>query len=193
MVTYADLELDEEAHEVRRAGALVALSPTEFNLLRYLMVNAGKSSARLRSWIGCGTTTSAVTAGSSSPISATGCFVQRNQIARLPVRGGQAVFGACCARSFSVRSDSRVSPLAMLLDLGSPGGWTLGGRDLGVRKEPVPLTDSLMAADGEHPWVDTVSRAQPIRRASNTPATSNVAPRPTRWIRVRTRSARCPH
>ena len=42
MVTYADLELDEEAHEVRRAGTLVALSPTEFNLLRYLMVNAGK-------------------------------------------------------------------------------------------------------------------------------------------------------
>lgn len=42
MVTYADLELDDEAHEVRRAGALVALSPTEFNLLRYLMVNAGK-------------------------------------------------------------------------------------------------------------------------------------------------------
>jgi two-component system OmpR family response regulator len=42
MVTYADLELDEEAHEVRRAGHLVQLSPTEFNLLRYLMVNAGK-------------------------------------------------------------------------------------------------------------------------------------------------------
>jgi two-component system OmpR family response regulator len=41
-MTYADLELDEEAHEVRRAGQLVALSPTEFNLLRYLMVNAGK-------------------------------------------------------------------------------------------------------------------------------------------------------
>jgi two-component system OmpR family response regulator len=42
MMTYADLALDEEAHEVRRAGTLVALSPTEFNLLRYLMVNAGK-------------------------------------------------------------------------------------------------------------------------------------------------------
>jgi two-component system OmpR family response regulator len=42
MVTYADLELDEEAHEVRRGGTLVALSPTEFNLLRYLMVNAGR-------------------------------------------------------------------------------------------------------------------------------------------------------
>jgi len=41
-MTYADLELDEQAHEVRRAGQLVALSPTEFNLLRYLMVNAGK-------------------------------------------------------------------------------------------------------------------------------------------------------
>nr|WP_223199241.1 response regulator transcription factor [Solihabitans fulvus] len=39
---YADLELDEDAHEVRRAGALVQLSPTEFNLLRYLIVNAEK-------------------------------------------------------------------------------------------------------------------------------------------------------
>ncbi|MGB6165755.1 MAG: response regulator transcription factor [Pseudonocardiaceae bacterium] len=41
-ITYADLELDEEAHEVRRAGQIVQLSPTEFNLLRYLMINAGK-------------------------------------------------------------------------------------------------------------------------------------------------------
>jgi two-component system OmpR family response regulator len=37
---YADLTLDEDAHEVRRAGRIVELSPTEFNLLRYLMVNA---------------------------------------------------------------------------------------------------------------------------------------------------------
>jgi two-component system OmpR family response regulator len=37
---YADLVLDEDAHEVHRAGRLVQLSPTEFNLLRYLMVNA---------------------------------------------------------------------------------------------------------------------------------------------------------
>ncbi|GAA1795311.1 response regulator transcription factor [Planosporangium flavigriseum] len=39
---YADLELDDEAHEVRRAGKLIELSPTEFNLLRYLMTNAGR-------------------------------------------------------------------------------------------------------------------------------------------------------
>ncbi|MGC9670479.1 response regulator transcription factor [Planosporangium sp. 12N6] len=39
---YADLELDEEAHEVRRAGKLIDLSPTEFNLLRYLLTNAGR-------------------------------------------------------------------------------------------------------------------------------------------------------
>jgi two-component system, OmpR family, response regulator len=39
-VRYADLVLDEDAHEVRRAGRLVPLSPTEFNLLRYLMVNS---------------------------------------------------------------------------------------------------------------------------------------------------------
>jgi two-component system OmpR family response regulator len=37
---YADLELDEESHRVWRAGALVHLSPTEFRLLRYLLLNA---------------------------------------------------------------------------------------------------------------------------------------------------------
>ena len=37
-----DLELDEDSHEVWRAGREVQLSPTEFNLLRYLMVNAGR-------------------------------------------------------------------------------------------------------------------------------------------------------
>ena len=37
-----DLELDEESHEVRRGGTLVSLSPTEFKLLRYLMLNAGR-------------------------------------------------------------------------------------------------------------------------------------------------------
>jgi two-component system OmpR family response regulator len=39
---YADLELDEDAHRVWRAGQPVALSPTEFRLLRYLLVNAGR-------------------------------------------------------------------------------------------------------------------------------------------------------
>jgi two-component system OmpR family response regulator len=39
---YADLELDDDAHEVRRAGRLIDLSPTEFNLLKYLLVNAGR-------------------------------------------------------------------------------------------------------------------------------------------------------
>jgi two-component system OmpR family response regulator len=38
----ADLELDEESHEVWRGGRRVALSPTEFKLLRYLMHNAGR-------------------------------------------------------------------------------------------------------------------------------------------------------
>jgi two-component system OmpR family response regulator len=37
---FADLELDEETREVRRGGRLVRLSPTEFSLLRYLMLNA---------------------------------------------------------------------------------------------------------------------------------------------------------
>lgn len=38
----ADLVLDEDAHEVYRAGVEVDLSPTEFKLLRYLMLNAGR-------------------------------------------------------------------------------------------------------------------------------------------------------
>ncbi|MGB0112354.1 MAG: response regulator transcription factor [Ilumatobacteraceae bacterium] len=38
----ADLVLDDDAHRVRRAGIDVALSPTEFNLLRYLMLNQGR-------------------------------------------------------------------------------------------------------------------------------------------------------
>lgn len=38
----ADIELDDESHEVWKAGEPVSLSPTEFTLLRYFMVNAGK-------------------------------------------------------------------------------------------------------------------------------------------------------
>jgi two-component system OmpR family response regulator len=41
-LTFADLELDEDTHEVSRGGATVSLSPTEFKLLRYLMLNAGR-------------------------------------------------------------------------------------------------------------------------------------------------------
>ncbi|HET7310930.1 MAG TPA: response regulator transcription factor [Mycobacteriales bacterium] len=39
---FADIELDEDTHEVWKAGELVMLSPTEFKLLRYFMDNAGK-------------------------------------------------------------------------------------------------------------------------------------------------------
>jgi two-component system, OmpR family, response regulator len=37
-----DLEMDDDAHMVRKAGTAVALSPTEYNLLRYLLVNQGR-------------------------------------------------------------------------------------------------------------------------------------------------------
>ncbi len=39
-ISYADLTLNDETHEVTKAGEIVDLSPTEFNLLRYLMLNA---------------------------------------------------------------------------------------------------------------------------------------------------------
>ncbi len=38
----ADLELDEDAHRVTRSGTEVVLSPTEFNLLRYLLHNQNR-------------------------------------------------------------------------------------------------------------------------------------------------------
>ncbi len=41
-IRFADLELDEATHEVRRAGDLIELSPTEFTLLRYLMINVDR-------------------------------------------------------------------------------------------------------------------------------------------------------
>jgi two-component system OmpR family response regulator len=41
-LVFADLVMDEDSHEVRRGGRLVELSPTEFKLLRYLMLNPNR-------------------------------------------------------------------------------------------------------------------------------------------------------
>jgi two-component system, OmpR family, response regulator len=38
----ADLEMDDDAHVVRRGGEEVPLSPTEYNLLRFLLANQGR-------------------------------------------------------------------------------------------------------------------------------------------------------
>jgi two-component system, OmpR family, response regulator len=38
----ADLELDDEAHRVTRGGEEISLSPTEYKLLRYLLLNTGR-------------------------------------------------------------------------------------------------------------------------------------------------------
>mgnify|MGYP001470706744 FL=1 len=40
-LSFADIELDEDTHEVWKAGEPVSLSPTEFTLLRYFIINAG--------------------------------------------------------------------------------------------------------------------------------------------------------
>ena len=44
--TVADLVLDDIAHRVSRDGSEVSLSPTEYNLLRYLMRNTGRVMSR---------------------------------------------------------------------------------------------------------------------------------------------------
>src|SRR4051812_1423113 len=41
-LTCADIELDDDTHEVWKAGEVVALSPTEFKLLRYFLQNTGR-------------------------------------------------------------------------------------------------------------------------------------------------------
>ncbi len=42
VLRFEDLELDEDAREVRRGGREIELTPTEFNLLHYLLANAGR-------------------------------------------------------------------------------------------------------------------------------------------------------
>ena len=42
VLTFADVELDQESYEVRRSGHLLDLTPTEYRLLRYLMLNPGR-------------------------------------------------------------------------------------------------------------------------------------------------------
>jgi two-component system OmpR family response regulator len=42
LMVSGDLEMDDDAHRVRRAGKDVSLSPTEYKLLRYLLINKDK-------------------------------------------------------------------------------------------------------------------------------------------------------
>jgi len=46
MLSFADLELDPQAHRVRRGGETVNLGPTEFRLLRYFMERPGRVLSR---------------------------------------------------------------------------------------------------------------------------------------------------
>ena len=39
LLTFADLQMDDDTREVRRAGQPIELTPTEYRLLRYLLVN----------------------------------------------------------------------------------------------------------------------------------------------------------
>ncbi|MDH6219722.1 response regulator transcription factor [Streptomyces pseudovenezuelae] len=48
VLRYADLELDEGAHEVHRANQYIALSPTEFKLLAYLLSNVGQVVSKMQ-------------------------------------------------------------------------------------------------------------------------------------------------
>jgi len=42
VISYAGVELDENTHEVRRDGRIIELTRTEYELLRYLLLNPGR-------------------------------------------------------------------------------------------------------------------------------------------------------
>jgi two-component system OmpR family response regulator len=42
VLSLSDLELDQDAHRVTRGGVVVSLSPTEYKLLHYLLLNSGR-------------------------------------------------------------------------------------------------------------------------------------------------------
>lgn len=46
VLQYEDLTMDEDAHQVRRGGRPIRLSPTEYKLLRYLLVNSERVVSR---------------------------------------------------------------------------------------------------------------------------------------------------
>ncbi|MGB9374791.1 MAG: response regulator transcription factor [Jiangellales bacterium] len=41
-LSFADIEMDDDTHQVWKAGSAVDLSPTEFKLLRFLLANPGR-------------------------------------------------------------------------------------------------------------------------------------------------------
>ena len=48
VLSFADLTLDQDTYEVRRDGRRIDLSPTEFRLLRYFMLNPGRVLTRVQ-------------------------------------------------------------------------------------------------------------------------------------------------
>ena len=70
-LSFSDLELDDETREVRRGSRRIELSPTEFSLLRYLLLNRRKVLSKAQILDHVWSTTSGVTGGSSRPTSAT--------------------------------------------------------------------------------------------------------------------------
>jgi two-component system, OmpR family, response regulator len=42
LMRFRDLEIDDDAHQVRRGGVVIDLSPTEYKLLHYFVANAGR-------------------------------------------------------------------------------------------------------------------------------------------------------
>ena len=68
-IVVGDLVLDEDSHEVTRAGEPVVLTSTEFELLRFMMRNPKRVLSKAQILTGSGATTSAAGPTSSSSTS----------------------------------------------------------------------------------------------------------------------------
>jgi two-component system OmpR family response regulator len=86
VLMFADVELNQDTYEVRRSGHLIELSPTEFRLLRYLMLNPGRVLTRAQIldhvWH--------YDFGGSGTVVATYIGYLRRKLAHFATRGGRA-------------------------------------------------------------------------------------------------------
>jgi two-component system, OmpR family, response regulator len=107
VLSFADVELDQDAYQVRRAGRPITLSPTEFRLLRYFLLNPGRVLTRTQlldhvwdyDFGGSGTVVSTYVAYLRRKLSAHGPQLIHTQrgigyILRLPVPGETETRGA---------------------------------------------------------------------------------------------------
>ena len=125
VLRYADLVLDEDRLEVSRGSRLISLTPTEFRLLRFLMLNAGRVLSKAQILDRVGSTTSVETATSSRRSSAPAQEDRRRGAAADPDGARVRLHAARAAGLMSLRARLLAGVLVMTaVGLLAAGGGT---------------------------------------------------------------------